>query len=345
MRLRTALLFLFIAVVIGSVSVKIPSHTKFTAEDQKEEKTAMKKVKKTEKEWKEILTPEQYRVLRKSGTERPFTGKYNLHFENGMYACAACGNPLFSSETKYDHGCGWPSFTSAAEKGSVEFYDDFSFGKKRIEVRCTACGSHLGHVFDDGPAPTHTRFCINSVALNFQPSGSETESVNQYQAPSTDKEKSNQKEIATFAAGCFWGVEHKFRQIEGVLSTRVGYTGGEVKNPTYRLVCTGKTGHAESVEMTFDPSRVTYKDLLENFFRLHDPTQVNRQGPDVGTQYRSVIFYHTPEQKNAAKKFIKELENSKRFRKPITTQVVPVEEFYEAEDYHQQYYEKRKIRR
>ena len=332
MKLQTMFLFLIVSIAIGSVSVKVPSSPKFMTEDQKKENTTVKKVNKKNREWKKILTPDQYRILRKAGTERPFTGKYNLHFENGTYTCAACGNPLFSSETKYDHGCGWPSFASALDKGQVEFYDDYSLGMKRIEVRCASCGSHLGHVFNDGPAPTFTRFCINSVALDFKPEDSENKSE-------------TQQEIATFAAGCFWGVEHKFRQIEGVLSTRVGYTGGDVKSPTYKLVCTGKTGHAESVEITFDPSRVTFEDLLESFFRLHDPTQVNRQGPDVGTQYRSVIFFHSPEQKHAAEKFIKGLENSKRFRKPVATKVIPVKEFYEAEDYHQQYYEKRKIRR
>jgi peptide methionine sulfoxide reductase msrA/msrB len=342
MKLRTALFFLAISIAIVSVSIKIPSSTKFMTEDQTKEQTSVKKVNKTEKEWKEILSPEQYRVLRKAATERPFSGKYNFHFETGLYTCAACGNPLFSSSTKYDHGCGWPSFSAAVDNGSVEFFDDFSFGMKRIEVRCATCGSHLGHIFDDGPLTAPTRFCINSVALDFQPPGSEALSVSQKQSDTT--ENTSREGIATFAAGCFWGVENTFRQIEGVLSTRVGYTGGDVKNPTYSLVCTGKTGHAESVEITFDPSIISYRKLIEHFFNLHDPTQVNRQGPDIGTQYRSIIFYHTPEQKAEAEKFIKELENSKRFRRPIATKIIQSEEFYEAEGYHQQYYEKRKIR-
>ena len=342
MKLRTALLFLAISIAIVSVSIKIPSSTKFMTEDQIKEQTTVKKVNKTEKEWKENLSPEQYRVLRKAATERPFSGKYYLHFETGLYTCAACGNPLFSSSTKYDHGCGWPSFSAAVDNGSVEFFDDFSFGMKRIEIRCAVCGSHLGHLFDDGPAESPARFCINSAALNFQPPGSEAPPVSQNQSDTV--ENTSRQEIATFAAGCFWGVENSFRLIEGVLSTRVGYTGGDVKNPSYSLVCTGKTGHAESVEITFDPSVISYRALMEQFFNLHDPTQVNRQGPDIGTQYRSVIFYHSPEQKAEAEKFIKELESSKRFHRTIATKIIQSEEFYEAEGYHQQYYEKRKIR-
>ena len=146
---------------------------------------------------------------------------------------------------------------------------------------------------------------------------------------------------ATFAAGCFWGVEATFRQIPGVTSTRVGYTGGELKNPTYKDVCTNRTGHAESVEVDYDPAQVSYDDLLQVFWENHDPTQLNRQGPDFGTQYRSAIFYHSPEQEQAARKSKEELEKSHRFSRPIMTQIVPAVTFYEAEDYHQQYLEKR----
>jgi peptide methionine sulfoxide reductase msrA/msrB len=284
------------------------------------------KINKTDKEWREILTPEQYLVLRQAGTERAFTGKYNDHYEDGTYACGACGTPLFSSETKYDHSTGWPSFTSAISEGNVQFQTDKSHGMVRTEVRCAACGSHLGHVFDDGPGPTRQHFCINSVALDFNPAGS-----------SSLRENTS---IATFAAGCFWGVEDKFRRVEGVISTRVGYTGGQVKNPTYQLVCSDKTGHAESIEVVFDPAIASYDKLLEFFFLFHDPTQINRQGPDVGTQYRSVVFYHSEGQKEAALKMIEKLSKSGRFDRPIATHVVPAAEFHQAEDYHQQYYDK-----
>ena len=146
---------------------------------------------------------------------------------------------------------------------------------------------------------------------------------------------------ATFAAGCFWGVEATFRQIPGVSSTRVGYTGGNLQNPTYKDVCTDRTGHAEAVEVDYDPAKVSYEQLLNVFWENHDPTQLNRQGPDFGTQYRSAIFFHSPEQEREARASKDKLQNSGAFGRPIVTQVVPATTFYEAEDYHQQYLEKR----
>ncbi|MFW9829928.1 MAG: peptide-methionine (S)-S-oxide reductase MsrA [Candidatus Thorarchaeota archaeon] len=146
---------------------------------------------------------------------------------------------------------------------------------------------------------------------------------------------------AIFAAGCFWGVEAKFRKVKGVISTRVGYTGGSFREPTYRDVCSHKTGHAEAIEISYVPELVTYDDLLDIFWSIHDPTTLNRQGPDVGTQYRSAIFYLNSEQKEKALKSKKKVEESKRFKNPIVTQIVPASEFWQAEDYHQQYVEKR----
>lgn len=148
-------------------------------------------------------------------------------------------------------------------------------------------------------------------------------------------------EKATFGAGCFWGVEAAFRQIKGVKATSVGYLGGTMKNPTYRDVCTGRTGHAEVVEVEYDPERVSYEDLLTVFWDNHNPTTLNRQGPDIGTQYRSAIFFHNPEQQAAAVASKEKLEESARYRQPIVTEITPATDFYEAEDYHQQYLEKR----
>jgi len=147
-------------------------------------------------------------------------------------------------------------------------------------------------------------------------------------------------EKATFAAGCFWGVEASFRAVEGVVSTQVGYTGGRRANPTYRQVCTDKTGHAEAVEVTYDPKKVSFENLLDVFWKIHDPTTLNRQGPDVGTQYRSAVFYHTPQQKALAQESMQKLEKARTFKRPITTKIVPAPQFYKAEEYHQRYLEK-----
>jgi peptide methionine sulfoxide reductase msrA/msrB len=293
-----------------------------------------KKVEKTKEDWKKELTPAQYKVMIQCGTERPFSGRYNDFYEAGTYHCAACGELLFASETKYDHGTGWPSFTSAADTSAVEFKNDDSLGMRRIEVRCASCGAHLGHIFDDGPGPNKTHYCINSIALDFRPASWTAETKKGPALPAT----------ATFAAGCFWGVESKFSQVPGVLSTTVGYTGGRTKNPTYEEVCTDRTGHAEAVRVTFDPTVISYEDLVRKFFGFHDPTQLNRQGPDRGTQYRSVIFYHDEAQLAAAEKVKAEFDASKAFRKRIVTEITPASEFTKAEEYHQKYYEKNKIK-
>ncbi|MDH5468751.1 MAG: bifunctional methionine sulfoxide reductase B/A protein [Candidatus Aminicenantes bacterium] len=344
MRQKIGLAITVLVVLTAYLSLK-PSFKKDTKEDQfsKGEQTMIKKVIKSDKEWKEILSPEQYRVMRKRGTERAFTGKYNDHYEKGIYVCAGCGTPLFSSETKYDHSTGWPSFTATINENHIDYFDDYSHFMHRTETRCALCGAHLGHVFDDGPEPTGKHYCINSVSLDFKPAGAQQ--VAEQQAKNKSDEKANEylkAETAIFAAGCFWGIEQKFGLLPGVISTVVGYTGGHKENPTYRQVCSDKTGHAEAVKLTFDPNKISYQELLEFFFKIHDPTQVNRQGPDVGTQYRSAIFYLDQIQKEAAEKLVEKLNNSGQFKKPIATQIVPDSEFYKAEEYHQKYYEKRK---
>ena len=291
------------------------------------------KVKKSEKEWKAALTPDQFDVMRKCSTERPFTGKYNDFWEKGVYVCAGCGTPLFRSEMKYEHGTGWPSFTTPVDEKNLEYRDDYSLLAKRIEVRCATCGAHLGHVFDDGPEPSFLHYCVNSASLNFKPEGADKASGPKAAAAA-------RTETATFAAGCFWGVEYKMGKLPGVVSTIVGYTGGKTVDPTYEEVCTDKTGHAEAVQVTFDSARVSYADLVRHFFSIHNPTQVNRQGPDLGTQYRSAIFYHGEAQKEVARKVMDELEKSGKYKKRLATELVPASAFYKAEEYHQKYFEK-----
>ncbi len=344
MRRKIGLVITILVVLTVYLGLK-PSFKKESTEGQftNGEQTMIKKVVKSDKKWKKILTPEQYHVMRQRGTERAFKGNYNDHHEKGTYICAGCGTPLFSSEAKYDHGTGWPSFTAPVNKNHIHYFEDYSHFMHRVETRCAVCGAHLGHVFDDGLGPTGEHYCINSVSLDFKPSDIHQKSESNPEKKSDEQDtKSLKTETAIFAAGCFWGVEHKFRQVPGVISTVVGYTGGHVENPTYKQVCSYKTGHAEAVKITFDPSQVSYEKLLEIFFNLHDPTQVDRQGWDVGSQYRSAIYYNSTEQKETAEKMLKKLESSSRFKKPIATQIVPAPEFYEAEEYHQQYYEKRK---
>lgn len=286
------------------------------------------------------LSPEAFSVVCESATEPPFRNAYWNHHEEGIYVDVATGEPLFSSLDKFDSGTGWPSFTAPIEPGHVTETEDETYGMVRTEVRSRAGNSHLGHVFPDGPGPGGLRYCINSASLRFIPrSEMEAEGYGAYLARFNAR-KDVKTETATFAAGCFWGVEEYFSRVKGVIDSRSGYTGGHTPNPTYPEVCTGTTGHAESVEVTFDPAVVSYEKLLEHFFDLHDPTSLNRQGNDVGSQYRSAVFYHSEEQKKAALAMIETLKASRRHSRPIVTEVLPAGEFYPAEEYHQDYLKK-----
>jgi peptide methionine sulfoxide reductase msrA/msrB len=282
------------------------------------------------------LEPIVRSVACEAGTERAFTGSFWDTKEEGTYVCVVCGLPLFSSKSKFDSGCGWPSYYEPIDPEHTVHITDDSHGMIRTEVRCARSGTHLGHVFDDGPPPTGNRFCINSASLTFVPQGKAIPSLRN-PLPS---EAASEPGFATFGAGCFWGVESTFRKVPGVTDAQVGYCGGTVTNSTYEQVCGGKTGHAEAIEVKFDPQKVGYVELLDVFFSCHDPTQLNRQGPDVGSQYRSVIFYHNDAQLYATLSTIDRIHLSGRLPRPIATEVTETEPFYRAEEYHQRYFEK-----
>jgi len=274
------------------------------------------------------LDPEAYRVTQSAATERPFCGTLLDNKKEGTYVCAVCGLPLFSSDHKFQSGTGWPSFFQPFDAEHVADRTDTSHGMMRTETNCARCASHLGHAFDDGPPPTGMRYCLNSVSLRFF---GKDESLPPESRPVST-------EIAYFAGGCFWGIEHYFQEGPGVIDAESGYMQGRTDAPTYEEVCGHSTGHAESVKVVFDPARIAYQRLLEAFFVMHDPTQLDRQGPDVGDQYRSGIWYTSSDQKTAAEQFIEKLKAEKRFaERPIVTRVEPARKFWPAEDDHQDF--------
>jgi peptide methionine sulfoxide reductase msrA/msrB len=286
-------------------------------------------------ELKKNLTPEQYNCTQEEGTEKPFHNAYWNNHEDGIYVDVVSGEPLFSSLDKFDSGTGWPSFTKSIDEGATNEKSDFKLGVKRIELRSKFADSHLGHVFDDGPGPTGKRFCINSAALKFVPLKEMKEKgYGQYLFPFVDKKN---WQLATLAGGCFWGMEELLRKMPGVIETQVGYAGGKTDKADYSAVKTGKTGHAETVQILFDPAKLKFEDILLQFFKIHDPTTVDQQGNDKGNQYRSAIFFHSPEQKKSAETIKARVEKSGKWGKPLVTQIVAASHFWRAEKEHQKY--------
>jgi peptide methionine sulfoxide reductase msrA/msrB len=263
------------------------------------------------------LSKQESEIINNKGTEAPFTGKYTDYSGNGTYVCKKCGSALYYSSSKFKSDCGWPSFDDEI-KGAVKRFPDPD--GMRIEIECANCGAHLGHVFTgERFTSKNVRHCVNSLSLDFVPSQLEP----------------GRYGTAIFAGGCFWGVEYFLQKSPGVISVTSGYTGGHVRNPSYKEVCTGRTGHAEAVRIIYDPDKTTYEKLLRLFLEIHDPTQIGGQGPDLGDQYRSEIFYLNDEQKKIADKNIGILKEKGL---KVVTAVTKASEFYEAEDYHQDYY-------
>ncbi len=304
-----------------------------TTNQELKEKTDTNMINKTEAQWKEQLTNEQYYILREKGTERAFTGKLLMNKEKGIYKCAGCGTELFTDEMKFDSHCGWPSFDKEIAGGKIKQTTDKSHGMSRTEITCAKCGGHLGHIFDDGPTETGKRYCVNSVSLEFVPA-----------AKNNNKEASNpisKTDSIILGGGCFWCTEAIYQMLDGVISVESGYSGGNIKNPSYREVCTGTTNHAEVVKIVYDNSKTNLDEIFKVFFSTHNPTTLNQQGADRGTQYRSVIFYANEHQKEIATSLITQL-NKEVYDNKIVTTLEPFTQFYKAEEYHQNYYNNNK---
>lgn len=268
----------------------------------------------------EKLSPEERHIIIDKGTERPFSGKYVNTDKQGLYRCKVCKAPLYQSTDKFKSDCGWPSFDDAIP-GAVKRQKDAD--GRRMEIVCAQCGAHLGHVFEgEGLTAKDRRYCVNSLSLTF------------------DKDKMvtpTQYKRAYFAGGCFWGVEYYLEKLDGVKEVTSGFMGGSVENPNYRQVVSAKTGHLETVEVLYDPNKISYEKLAKTFFEIHNPTQKDGQGPDIGEQYRSAIFVTDEKERETVEKLI-DLLKKKGYK--VVTNIIPKKSFFKAEDYHQNYYER-----
>lgn len=264
------------------------------------------------------LTPKEYEIIINKDTEQPFTGRYNDLDQNGVYICRNCGTPLFKADSKFISTCGWPSYDIHIGNNVKELPDADG---RRTEILCNACDGHLGHIFHgEGYTKLNTRYCVNSASVDFIAS-----------------ENFGETEEIIVAAGCFWGVEYYMKKLDGVLFAESGYCGGNKPYPNYKEVCNGNTGYLEVVRIIFDKTKLSLEDLLKYFFEIHDFQQVDGQGPDIGEQYKSAIFYYNDEQKLVSEK----LKNSlvqKGYK--VATEIREVKPFYVAEDYHLDYYMK-----
>lgn len=278
-----------------------------------------------------VLSEEEQRVILNKGTEYPGTSEFTDSEEKGTYICKQCNQALYTSDTKFNSHCGWPSFDDEIDEAVIRVPDADG---RRTEIICSNCKGHLGHVFlGEGFTAKNTRHCVNGISMNFVNGGEELPEVIK------PKEKDMSKlDTATFGAGCFWCVEVLFEKLKGVEKVESGYAGGKIKNPTYKQVCAGGTGVVEVAQIVFDPKIITYEKLVDILFHVHDPTTLNRQGNDVGDQYRSVIYYHNDEQKATAEKVLKEIDASDLWSDKIVTAIEPINNYSTAEDYHQNYY-------
>lgn len=263
------------------------------------------------------LSEEEIHVIEDKGTERPFTGKYNDFYDEGTYYCKKCNTALYDSSSKFSSACGWPSFDDSLD--TVKNVPDVD--GTRVEIVCSNCNAHLGHVFEgERFTPKNVRHCVNSISLNFK-----------YE----EKDDSLKINEAYFAAGCFWGVEYYFQKMKGVKKVISGYMGGDLLNPTYEDICSGISGHLEVVKIEYNEKEVSYEELCKMFFEIHDFTQENGQGPDIGSQYLSAIFYNN---ENEYKVAINLIDYLGELKYNVASTLKEVSKFYDAEDYHQNYY-------